>query len=151
MLDFRIAKEYDVKSAASIEFQSIKFEPREFPMNTSQSGFEEIWADRIANRHFVTIIASIRGEDCGLISVVIRGKEGFIQALYVHPDFFRRKIATNLIRKTEYILREKGFRRLCLNVERKNSAAISLYESMDFTEDKVQFKNYLMRMHKDLN
>lgn len=150
MVSLRLAGPEDCRSVACIEYLSIQHEPRLYPMKLGQDDFERIWQDRLSSRRFTTIIASDDRVDCGLIALVRRQQDGFIQALYVHPDYFRRKVATALVLTAEELLRQRGYRRLQLNVEPRNYQAIALYRSLSFTGNHPEHATHLIRMCKQL-
>lgn len=150
MVSLRLAGPEDCRSVAHIEYLSIQHEPRLYPLHLGQDDFERIWRERLNSRRYTTLIASSNEVDCGLLALVRQEQDGFIQALYVHPDYFRRKVATSLILTAEELLRQRGYRRLLLNVEPQNHQAIALYRSLSFTGNRPEHATHLIRMLKQL-
>lgn len=64
----------------------------------------------------------------------------FVNALEVHPDFYRRGIASMLITALEDEVKERGGNMLALGVEPQNTPGKALYEKLGFTYRTVQGK-----------
>ena len=62
----------------------------------------------------------------------------FVNALEVHPDFYRRGIASMLIKALENEVKTRGGKMLALGVEPQNEPGKALYEKLGFTYRKVQ-------------
>ncbi|NJD77033.1 MAG: GNAT family N-acetyltransferase [Candidatus Methanoperedens sp.] len=65
-----------------------------------------------------------------------------IYSLNVHPDYRRQGIAGLLMDTAEQSLKERGFKKISLEVGVNNKAAQSLYISKGFSTDKIMKKYY---------
>ncbi|OGO77965.1 MAG: hypothetical protein A2Y23_04445 [Clostridiales bacterium GWB2_37_7] len=71
------------------------------------------------------------GQDlAGIISYNIENDVLDICKVAVHPDFFKRGIATQLLKRMD----EKGIKKIIVSTGAKNSPAIRLYTSLGFTK-----------------
>ena len=61
-----------------------------------------------------------------------------INYLAVHPDYRRRGVGRYLLTTMIHNAREKGFRRVTLEVRKSNSAAQRLYQSLGFVGNGVR-------------
>lgn len=64
-------------------------------------------------------------------------KDYYIDTLSVHPKFQGHGIGTALIKKAETVAKEKGYKRISLNVAHGNVSAKHLYKKLGYTEEKV--------------
>lgn len=53
--------------------------------------------------------------------------------LYVHPDCQRRGVGSQLLKHVEDVTSRRGFRSLCLTVNKANDKAIAAYQKNGFT------------------
>jgi ribosomal protein S18 acetylase RimI-like enzyme len=67
---------------------------------------------------------------CGCVSVE-RGWSG-LTGIYVHKDARRRGLARKITEALMSFARERGARRMWLQVDQTNAAAITLYSSLGF-------------------
>lgn len=75
------------------------------------------------------------GQDLGgMISYIIEKDVLDICKVAVHPDFFKRGIATQLIR---FVEQTEGIKRIIVSTGLKNSPAVKLYTSLGFTETHI--------------
>lgn len=65
------------------------------------------------------------------------GHRGWINYLAVSPNYRRRGIATDMMKATEYKLREMGCPKINLQVRASNHEIIKFYESIGFSDDHV--------------
>ncbi|HWS90863.1 MAG TPA: GNAT family N-acetyltransferase [Pyrinomonadaceae bacterium] len=73
-------------------------------------------------------------------SLEFRGRDAFIDELFVKDEFRGRGLGGEAIRFAEGVCRERGVRALHLEVDRENARAQSVYRRAGF----VDHKNYLM-------
>lgn len=75
----------------------------------------------------------LEGELAGFISYELSGKELDICRLVVHPDYFRKGIASGLL---DYVMNEHAeVDRFIVSTGSKNAPAIRLYQRFGFTSD----------------
>ncbi len=67
-------------------------------------------------------------------SVEFRGRDAFIDELYVKGDYRGRGLGTAAITFAEGVCRERGVRALHLEVERRNTRAQSVYRRAGFAD-----------------
>lgn len=77
----------------------------------------------------------------GYIAGISSWREGHIVSLAVLPPWRRKGIATTLVEELCCILKEKGKKRVKLEVRISNTAAIALYKTLGFEKQKI-VKNY---------
>lgn len=87
------------------------------------------------------LVAVGGGTILGYIAGISSWKEGHIVSLATLPAWRRKGIASTLVEQLLDIFREKGKKRVKLEVRISNKAAICLYEKMGFEKKKV-IKNY---------
>ena len=67
-------------------------------------------------------------------SIEVGGLDAFVDELYVEPVLQGRGIGRRAIAFAEQLCRELGVRRVCLEVERKNTGAKQLYERLGYKD-----------------
>jgi ribosomal-protein-alanine N-acetyltransferase len=77
----------------------------------------------------------------GYIAGISSWREGHIVSLAVLPPWRRKGIATTLVEELCCILKEKGKKRVKLEVRISNTDAIALYKTLGFEKQKI-VKNY---------
>jgi ribosomal protein S18 acetylase RimI-like enzyme len=65
------------------------------------------------------------------------GHRGWINYLAVSPNYRRRGFATDMMKATEYKLRELGCPKINLQIRVSNQEIIKFYESIGFSDDHV--------------
>lgn len=78
------------------------------------------------------LVAELEGKIVGYVVASVRGKEGHVISIAVHPDQRRKGIGEGLLKAVLKILLERMVSSIILEVRRSNKAAISLYEKMGF-------------------
>lgn len=81
------------------------------------------------------------GSILGYIAGISSWKEGHIVSLAVLPQWRRKSIATTLVEELCHIFKEKGKKRVKLEVRVSNTAALALYKMLGFGKQKI-VKNY---------
>ncbi len=146
---FRLAKPDDAVQIAAVELLSARYEKRLYPLNVPYDVFITTWQDRLKTRKFTVIIAEYKGRITGFLALKGRIKDGFIGALYIMPNYFRRGIGRNLIHLCEEVVLRKKGKALTLHVEPLNDGAISFYESLSFLPQAVK-SSHLIVYKKEL-
>ncbi len=92
----------------------------------------------------IVLVAFLEGKLIGSIVVLLRDyiSNARIYSLDVHPAFRRRGVASLLMDTTLEILKEKGFKKITLEVGINNGGAQKLYESKGFVMDKILYNYY---------
>lgn len=98
-------------------------------------------ASELNNPLSVWLVAEENGIVCGYVGSQTVLDETDMMNIAVHPDFRRKGIAAALIAELVRLLKERGSRILRLEVREFNAPAISLYETMGFTQLGLR-KNY---------
>lgn len=98
-------------------------------------------ASELNNPLSVWLVAEGNGIVCGYVGSQTVLDETDMMNIAVHPDFRRKGIAAALIAELVRLLKERGSRILRLEVRESNAPAISLYETMGFTQLGLR-KNY---------
>ena len=91
-------------------------------------------ASELNNPLSVWLVAEENGIVCGYVGSHPVLDETDMMNIAVHPDFRRKGIAAALIAELVRLLKERGSRILRLEVRESNAPAISLYETMGFTQ-----------------
>jgi len=90
----------------------------------------------IANPSSATWIAEENGKLTGFAiaewTKLPKGTVAYIQTIEVHPDWRRRGIAAELLRRAEDTARAAGATAIWLHVDVENSAALRLYENRGY-------------------
>jgi len=75
-----------------------------------------------------------------------RGRDGFIDELYIEPEFRRRGLALRAMEFVEDCAREMGVNALHLEVDRTNEAALELYRKAKYEDhDRYLMTKWLRR------
>jgi ribosomal protein S18 acetylase RimI-like enzyme len=82
----------------------------------------------------VSYFGRARDEDAGV-------KVGEVQAIYVHPAYWRRGVGRVLLTESLSRLRARGFEKVTLWVLAENTSARRFYQRMGFDEDGAQKKH----------
>ena len=98
-------------------------------------------ASELNNPLSVWLVAEENGIVCGYVGSQTVLDETDMMNIAVHPDCRRKGIAAALIAELVRLLKERGSRILRLEVRESNAPAISLYETMGFTQLGLR-KNY---------
>lgn len=87
----------------------------------------------------VFIMAESQGEIIGSMIILLRNHigNGRIYSLNVHPGYRRMGIGGSLMDYALFLLKEKGYKNITLEVGVNNIAAQKLYSSKDFKDDKL--------------
>lgn len=148
-LTFRFAQLIDYFAIARIESDALPYEVREDSFDLNFDELSELWYDRLSNKEFEVLVANCDNYDCGFVAYKFVRGCCFIQALYIDPTYFRKKVATRLITQLEHRLRSIKIQKIYLYVQKHNNSAKALYESLHFAQGQVQLP-HLICMYKEL-
>lgn len=92
----------------------------------------------------IVLVALTEGKLVGSIIVLLRNhiSNARIYSLDVHPAYRRAGVASLLMDTALVILKEKGFKKITLEVGVNNKAAQNLYRSKGFIKDKILYDYY---------
>ena len=62
----------------------------------------------------------------------INNRGGYVEDIFITKDFRRRGLATKLLKEFIHVLNKKGYKKIHLSVNVKNSKAIKLYKKLGF-------------------
>lgn len=85
------------------------------------------------DRGSVILTAEAGGSIIGFAVVTVSFDEGYLQLICVDPDRRRQGAASELLSKAEEDARQKGARKIVLDVRASNSAALELYKKSGYT------------------
>ncbi len=87
------------------------------------------------------LVVSLNGSIVGYSASVLRGSEGHIISIAVHPDYRGIGIGEKLLRENIKRLKDSGAKRVVLEVRIDNIQALKLYQKLGFKIVKT-LKNY---------
>ncbi len=92
----------------------------------------------------IVFVALMDGKLIGSIIVLLRNhiSNARIYSLDVHPAYRRRGVAGLLMDSALEILKEKGYKKITLEVGINNGEAQNLYKSKGFIKDKILYNYY---------
>lgn len=92
----------------------------------------------------LVLVASIEDNIVGSMIILLRNHiaNARIYSLNVHPAYRRIGIASSLIETALKFLKDKGFKKITLEVGINNKAAQNLYSSKGFSADNILKKYY---------
>ncbi|MBU7024280.1 MAG: ribosomal protein S18-alanine N-acetyltransferase, partial [Theionarchaea archaeon] len=77
------------------------------------------------------------GTILGYIAGIDSWREGHIVSLAIHPAWRNKGVATQLVEEICRILKEKGKKRVKLEVRVSNKAGLNLYKKIGFEKQKI--------------
>ena len=122
-----------------------KFEPS-LKVGTKKDAKKAVRGSGKRTRYFVILVAEANGEIVGFVNGLtyrhsIRNKrEGFVNNIYVLPEYRRKGIATKLLTSIIKKFKMRNLTMCTLDAYVKNKKAISLWKKMGFKEDFIEFK-----------
>lgn len=92
----------------------------------------------------IVLVAAVRREIIGSMIILLRNHifSARIYSLNVHPAHRRAGMASLLMDTAQKLLKERGFKRITLEVGINNRAARNLYKSKGFISDKTLYNYY---------
>ncbi|MFA4934402.1 MAG: N-acetyltransferase [Candidatus Methanoperedens sp.] len=92
----------------------------------------------------IVLVAALEGKLIGSMIILLRAhiSNARIYSLNVHPEYRRIGIASLLMDTALEFLKERGFKKITLEVGVNNKAARNLYRSKGFLADKILYKYY---------
>jgi ribosomal protein S18 acetylase RimI-like enzyme len=122
--------EENVRAGRSVESEGLAQARKEFSF-VLPAGRET------PGHYFYTILSSPPETKVGVLWLGIEPRGGFVYDLLVYEPFRRRGYAEAAMRLVEKVAREKGARRIGLQVFGENRGARALYAKLGYTESAV--------------
>lgn len=126
-LKIRYACIDDVKAISYIEDEGFKYENRISPFGCDYDELCQLWIKRIKHKQTVVLVCLYQDKIVGFISVLNPVHKGFINAIYVHYDYFGQGVGTFLLSACEQIIKNAGGNKISAQVEPLNKVAHSFY------------------------
>lgn len=134
-LKIRRALSSDLMSIAHIEINSAVYEHRLEPLSYTLEQMYQIWYQRLVSGSFYIFVAIIDEQIVGFIGVQApKNKNGFIQAIYIDPLYFRSGIGSALLNEAEKVFVQNHCHMVKLYVEPLNKAATRFYLKAGFKQ-----------------
>lgn len=138
----RRAQVSDISDIVRIEFAAADFEGRLKPFDFSHAELEQLWRDRLHSSEFDVLVAESGHTLLGFIAIKAPlGGEGFIQAIYIDPDFHRCGIGSQLLRVSEQLFLSRSCKRIKLLVEPLNHNAKRFYSKAGYRATHEKFRH----------
>ena len=83
------------------------------------------------------LVGEIDGRIVASVMAGYDGHRGWINYLAVHPDFQRRRVASELMEAAQAVLLELGCPKINLQVRLSNESAVGFYKSIGYAQDEV--------------
>ena len=130
----RPAKKEDLD--ALLELENITFKEETFHKNQLKY--------LLLKAKSLVLVASIENRIVGSVIILLRDNisNARIYSLNVHPEYRRRGLGSLLMETSLRLLKERGFKKITLEVGVNNKAAQDLYISKGFVMDKLLRKYY---------
>lgn len=138
IFSIRKASADDLFVIADLEIRSAKYEQRLVPLQCSTNELYDIWYQRWLSGQFEILVAQVQYEDeeprvVGFIAFLAPlYKNGFIQAMYVDPAYFRKGVGAHLFYTAEKILISQCCPNVLLHVEPQNVSGQKFYAKLGF-------------------
>ncbi len=111
----------DIEAIAHVEIAAAEAEGRLAPLDFSWLELCDVWHKRMLSGKFEVLVAVQGTNLLGFIGIIApRNRDGFIQAIYVDPKYFRRGIGSALLAQAELIFARNRCPRVVLYVEPLN-------------------------------
>ena len=98
----------------------------------------QFFLEEIGVSYSQSLLAEFQGRVVGYLIYWQLPSDVDVHNLAVHPDYRRRGVGRYLLTTMIHNAREKGFRRVTLEVRKSNSAAQRLYQSLGFVGNGVR-------------
>ncbi|HEX8147312.1 MAG TPA: GNAT family N-acetyltransferase [Pyrinomonadaceae bacterium] len=134
---FRVAEPSDADALVEMMRDFNAHERIAFDEPEVRAALAQLFAN---DSHGLACLILLNGEVAGYsviafgFSVEFRGRDAFVDELFVKDEFRGRGLGTAAIRFAEGLCRERGVRALHLEVERENTAAQSVYRRAGFVD-----------------
>ncbi|MEM1506940.1 MAG: GNAT family protein [Candidatus Bathyarchaeia archaeon] len=102
--------------------------------------YKRFFSDLQGNNRVDVLVAKINGCVAGFLALWRMDDDGQIASIgiSVHPDYWGKGIATNLVRESIRLAKERGIRRLIIETLEENSAMRHVAEKLGFKLEEVR-------------
>lgn len=102
--------------------------------------YKRFFSDLQGNNRVDVLVAKINGRVAGFLALWRMDDDGQIASIgiSVHPDYWGKGIATNLVRESIRLAKERGIRRLIIETLEENSAMRHVAEKLGFKLEEVR-------------
>lgn len=102
--------------------------------------YKRFFSDLQGNNRVDVLVAKINGRVAGFLALWRMDDYGQIASIgiSVHPDYWGKGIATNLVRESIKLAKERGIRRLIIETLEENSAMRHVAEKLGFKLEEVR-------------
>ena len=121
-----IAKMHAESFAASLK----PFAPKKQINSIDKTIFQIAWSKRLSKQNGFTYVAIERQKIIGMINFTFRNSTAEILRLYVHPDYWRKKIGKRLMSSALKFLNHHHVKKIKIWVMKKNPKSRAFYEAM---------------------
>ena len=122
----------DAAKIARVGLASAKIEVRVDPLDISLKDFTQIWKDRISTRSHRTVVLCLGERILGYICFTSPLRGGYIQALYIDPEYNRQGLGRILMSVGTEVVKTTGGRTMQVDVQPENYAAHEFYKKTGF-------------------
>lgn len=133
----------DITNLCIVELKAIKDEQRMHPFNMSLSELTSVWKMRLKSGKFDIVVAVDALNNDRLVGFIAlqapSHHEAFLQAIYVDPLYYRRKVGTMLMALCDKLCKLRFCPVLRLHVEPLNRNGLSFYKKLGFTVTNRKF------------
>lgn len=134
-------------SSENEALEVVRAQTKELLQKLKNKTFFEEWK----SHNFLFHISLVEGQiPCGYIHYSTKGKEAFIEVIFLEKECRGKGIATNVLKGLEAELKMKGFDCIRLHVFTQNVAVINLYKKLGYEVEKINEINSV-NMIKILN
>lgn len=117
----------------------LKIEKLSFTTPWSKQAF---LSELLDNDRAYYLVAKVDGRAIGYIGIWLVAGEGHITNVAVHPEYRRRGVGHELLESVEKLAKERGIRRLTLEVRQSNETAKRLYRRLGYIPAGIRRRYY---------
>lgn len=141
----RRAQEQDLIALADVELRSAELENRIEPLTYTLNELTNLWKHRLHSGKFdilVAVNAKNHNQVLAFIGVVAPTKKtGFIQAIYVDPDYAHRGLGQALLEAAQKVFKAHQCPSCELYLEPYNSIGFLFYQKAGFLKTNKKFRH----------
>lgn len=93
--------------------------------------------NKVAHERDLFFVADAAGDVVGTVMGGYDGHRGWIYSVAVRPDHRRRGVGSDLLRRMEAALRDRGCLKINLQVRATNAGVVPFYESLGYAVEEL--------------